>query len=139
MKNFFTIICLTTIQDHKSGLYSFINYIDSGIVKSIPDELPGFEVFSKWTVLANKSNLNAKLICHRPDDSQEILHEVKDFSATEGIFSISIALEKFIINDSGVHYIQIVIEDLDAKKSYFGNKQPIFIVESPKKSEEKQK
>ncbi|KAF5054185.1 hypothetical protein DSECCO2_390690 [anaerobic digester metagenome] len=136
MKNYSTILCLTSIQDTNSGLYSFINCIDSAVISAVPRDLPGFEIFTKWVVSQDRSNLTASVICHYPDDAQDVLRTVEGFEAKSGIFGLTVTVEKFVVNQPGDHYVQVVIHDKEEDKYFYGYKHPIIITLAPPKKED---
>lgn len=126
MKNYLTLLCLSNIQDVTTGLSTFVNCIENGVVNSVPETLPGFIVVSKWTCSKKATGLTASVICHRPDGSEDTLHIIKGIHAEKGNLTIAIQLEFIEIKDAGTHYIQVKLHEGD-QDFCFGHKYPISI------------
>lgn len=127
MKNYLTLLCLSNIQDVTNGLHTFVNCIETGVVNSVPETLPGFIVASKWTCSKKTSDLTASVICHRPDGSEDTLSIIKGISTDEGSLTIAIQLDFMEIKDAGTHYIQVKLQESD-QDPCFGHRYPISIV-----------
>jgi hypothetical protein len=126
MKNYLTISCLTHIQDSTTGLHTFVNCIENAIVSSIPEVLPGFIVISKWIFLENKEGLNAVVICHRPDGSEDVLASLQGIRGDKGHLTITIQLDQIEVKEVGTHYVQVKLQEGDSEPC-FGHKYPISI------------
>lgn len=126
MKNYLTLLCLSNIQDVTTGLHTFVNCIENGVISAAPETVPGFIVVSKWTCSKKTSELTASVICHRPDGSEDTLNIIKGIQAEKGNLTIAIQLEFIEIKDAGTHYIQVKLQEGD-QDPYFGHRYPISI------------
>lgn len=126
MKNYLTLLCLSSIQDVSTRLHTFVNCLEYGAVSSIPENLSGFNVVSKWTSSKEGSKISVSVVCHRPDGSEDILGSIEDIQSTKGIITFSIGIQSFEVRDFGEHNFQIKIQE-EGGDCYFGHNYPIFI------------